>query len=57
MGGRERSSSQGFSMLDTQGDYLEDRAEGLEVLADPMFGKVFYNLIDNSLRHRKRSAG
>ncbi len=43
-----------FSMLDTRGIALEDRTEGLEVLADPMFGKVFYNLIDNSLRHGKK---
>ncbi|WP_292370553.1 response regulator [Methanoregula sp. UBA64] len=26
-------------------------AEGLEVYADPLFEKTFYNLIDNSLRH------
>jgi PAS domain S-box len=29
-------------------------AEGLEVYADPLFEKIFYNLIDNSLRHGKQ---
>jgi signal transduction histidine kinase len=28
--------------------------EGIEVYADPLLGKVFYNLFDNSLRHGKR---
>jgi len=27
---------------------------GVEILADPMIGQVFYNLIDNSLRHGER---
>lgn len=26
-------------------------AEGIEILADPMLDRVFYNLIDNSIRH------
>jgi PAS domain S-box-containing protein len=28
--------------------------DNLEILADPMLGKVFYNFIDNSLRHGER---
>jgi signal transduction histidine kinase len=30
---------------------LEVRTGQLEIFADPMIGKVFYNLIDNALRH------
>ena len=30
---------------------FEDPAAGVSVFADPMFAKVIYNLVDNSLRH------
>jgi len=30
---------------------VEIRVEGISVYADPLIGKVFYNLIENSLRH------
>ncbi len=29
--------------------------DGLEIYADPLFEKVFYNLMDNTLRHGKRT--
>jgi len=32
---------------------LDIAVNGLEIFADPLLGKVFYNLIDNSLRHGK----
>lgn len=31
--------------------FLNDVREDVEVYADPMLGKVFYNLLDNSVRH------
>jgi len=39
------------SHLDVGGIVFEEPAPGFEVFADPMFGKVLYNLCDNSLRH------
>lgn len=30
---------------------IEPPLAGVEIRADPMFGQVFYNLVDNSLRH------
>ena len=37
--------------LDLTGISLENLLPGLEVFADPLIEKVFYNLIENSLRH------
>ena len=31
--------------------HVDTRVTGLEVYADPLIGKVFYNLMENSLRH------
>jgi len=42
-----------FGMLNPTGVELDDDAEDLEILADPLVGKVYYNLIDNSIRHGK----
>ncbi len=39
------------SHLDVGGISFEEPAPGFAVFADPMFGKVLYNLCDNSLRH------
>ncbi|MFA4876340.1 MAG: histidine kinase N-terminal 7TM domain-containing protein [Methanoregula sp.] len=33
---------------------IDPRLGGVDVFADPMFGQVFYNLIDNSIRHGER---
>ena len=41
----------GIAQLDMGGVKLDLRVDGLEILADPLLDKVFYNLIDNSLRH------
>jgi PAS domain S-box-containing protein len=43
-----------FLMIDVTVDF--DGAD-IEVLADPMFGKVFTNLLDNSIRHGQRVTG
>jgi signal transduction histidine kinase len=43
-----------FSMLNPPNVRVEDNTVGLEMLADPLIGKVFYNLIDNSMRHGER---
>jgi signal transduction histidine kinase len=37
--------------LDTQGVIVKLEANGFEIFADAMFEKVFYNMLDNSLRH------
>jgi len=37
--------------LDTQGVRVRMDGNGYEVFADAMFEKVFYNMLDNSLRH------
>jgi PAS domain S-box-containing protein len=37
--------------LDLTGIGLENLLSGLEVFADPLIEKVFYNLIENSIRH------
>ncbi|MGA2699387.1 MAG: PAS domain S-box protein, partial [Methanoregula sp.] len=39
------------SHFDVKGIAFEEPAPGFAVFADPMFGKVLYNLCDNSLRH------
>ncbi|MHC1710132.1 MAG: ATP-binding protein [Methanomassiliicoccales archaeon] len=43
-----------FSMLNPPNVRLEDNTEGLEILADPLVGKVYYNLIDNSVQHGEK---
>jgi signal transduction histidine kinase len=40
--------------LDTGAITVETDLGELEIFADPMIGKVFYNLIDNALRHGSR---
>lgn len=37
--------------LNLPGITLENNVSGLEIFADPLIEKVFYNLIENSLRH------
>lgn len=39
------------SHLDFSGVRLKNRLENLELFADPMLEKVFYNLLENSLQH------
>ena len=39
------------SMVDVHGVALEEDMGDLEVFADPLLEKVFYNLIDNAIRH------
>ncbi|MEI6795955.1 MAG: PAS domain-containing protein, partial [Methanomassiliicoccales archaeon] len=46
-----RQTAEAFAMLHPEGVELEDRTEGVEVMADPLAEKVPYNLIDNSMRH------
>ncbi len=40
-----------FRSLDLKGVRLRNDTKGLQVFADPMLEKVFYNLIDNTQRH------
>jgi PAS domain S-box-containing protein len=42
-----------MSGLDTGEISIDCDTDGLEILADPMLERVFYNLFDNSLRHGK----
>ncbi|WFN35150.1 hypothetical protein L1S32_03260 [Methanogenium sp. S4BF] len=37
--------------LNIEGIRLNNSLKGVEVFADPLIGKVFYNLIENSVRH------
>jgi PAS domain S-box-containing protein len=37
--------------LDLSGIMLENSVSGIEIFADPLIEKVFYNLMENSLRH------
>ncbi|WP_052418791.1 PAS domain S-box protein [Methanolacinia paynteri] len=37
--------------LDMDGIAVDNSLKGLEIFADPLAGKVFYNLMENSLRH------
>jgi PAS domain S-box-containing protein len=39
------------SMVDVHSIVLEEEVGDLEVFADPLLEKVFYNLIDNAIRH------
>lgn len=39
------------SQLPLEGITLDVQVSGLSVYADPLIGKVFYNLLENSLRH------
>lgn len=45
----------GTSALDTTGITLVVNLEGLSLKADPIFEKVFHNLVDNSMRHGKHT--
>jgi len=49
-----RKAVNALATLHLSGVALEDWTEGVEVLADPLVEKVFYNLIDNSVRHGGR---
>jgi PAS domain S-box-containing protein len=40
-----------FAILHPLGVTLENEIDNLEIFADPLIEKVFYNLIDNSMRH------
>jgi PAS domain S-box-containing protein len=40
-------------ILDCSGVRLVDETYGLEILADPLFERVIYNLLDNALRYAK----
>jgi signal transduction histidine kinase len=46
-----RQTANAFAALHPSGVALEDWTNGLEVLMDPLSEKVFYNLMDNSMRH------
>jgi PAS domain S-box-containing protein len=37
-----------------EGVLLRVHVDGVEVYADPMLGKIFFNLLDNSIRHGQR---
>ncbi len=39
--------------LNTGDVEILDRTGGIEIFADPMFGQVIYNLVENALRHGK----
>ncbi|KUG20710.1 MAG: PAS domain S-box protein [Methanomicrobiaceae archaeon] len=43
--------SRSIASLDTSGVSLSLDLDGISVYADPMLEKVFYNLVDNSIRH------
>lgn len=43
--------TQAVALLPLKGTRVEVERPDLEVYADPLFGKVFYNLIDNALRY------
>jgi PAS domain S-box-containing protein len=49
-----RQAANALAMLHPSGVALEDWTNGIEVLADPLAEKVFFNLIDNSIRHGGR---
>jgi PAS domain S-box-containing protein len=42
-----------ISEVETGGIPVDCDTDGLEILADPLFERVFYNLFDNALRHGK----
>ncbi|MBN2733698.1 MAG: PAS domain S-box protein [Methanomicrobiaceae archaeon] len=42
--------------LDLRGITLDNSLKGVEIFADPLIGKVFYNLIENSIRHGEHVA-
>ena len=46
-----RQTASAFAMLHPSEVALENWTDGVEILADPLAEKVFYNLIDNSIRH------
>lgn len=43
--------SRAASQLPVAGIRINNEAEGLEIYTDPLIGQVFFNLIDNSIRH------
>jgi PAS domain S-box-containing protein len=47
----QKASESAAAQFDRQGVTITIDTVDLEVLADPMLKKVFYNLIDNSLKH------
>jgi PAS domain S-box-containing protein len=46
-----RQITDAFEMLRPPGAILDDMVEHVELLTDPLAEKVFYNLVDNSIRH------
>jgi PAS domain S-box-containing protein len=50
----DQACKQGISTLDIGGVVVTIDLDGVEVLADQMFDKVFHNLADNSIRHGKK---
>jgi PAS domain S-box-containing protein len=46
-----------ISRLNACTDMIVSDLGDLEVYADPLFGKVFYNLLDNTWRHGERATG
>ncbi|MDD1744026.1 MAG: PAS domain S-box protein, partial [Methanomassiliicoccales archaeon] len=40
-----------YNLLRPIGLKVEDKTRGLEIMADPLVERVFYNLVDNSIRH------
>jgi len=46
--------NQAREQLEGAGFRLEGRVKDLEVYADPLLSKVFYNLMENSMRHGER---
>lgn len=43
-----------IAKLKQDGITITTRIQKMEVYADPLFGRVFYNLLDNAVRHGKR---
>jgi signal transduction histidine kinase len=50
----DHACKQGISTLNIEGIVVTIDLDGVEVLADQMFDKVFHNLADNSMRHGKK---
>ncbi|WP_321507395.1 PAS domain S-box protein [uncultured Methanoregula sp.] len=47
----EKTVRDSLSQLDMTGIFLEISLPAIEVFADPLIEKVFYNLVENSIRH------
>ncbi len=49
----EECFNQAFSLMNKPGLQIINKCQGLTINADSMLGQLFYNLIDNSLKHGK----